>query len=58
MLRAARLAREGGADPRRLATMGGLPESVSDGLEDAILSAVLTEILPHLLELDARVKGG
>lgn len=53
MFRAARLAREGkGGAP---GSTEGAPESVADGLEQAILSAVLPEIQPHLLELEALV---
>ena len=57
MFRAARLAREGGLDAPGQAAIGGVPESVSEGLDQAILSAVLPRIKPHLLELEALVTG-
>ena len=56
MFRAARLAREGRFDAKGAATEG-VPESVADGLDQAILSAVLPRIKPHLLELEALVTG-
>ncbi len=55
LFRAARLAREGGD---RYAGVGATPdESVADGLDQAILRAVQPQIKPHLLELEALVKG-
>ncbi len=53
LFRAARLARAG----ERAAT-ASVPGSVADGLDQAILGAVLPRIRPHLLELEAQVIGG
>ena len=56
MFRAARLVREGGGLGN--AAAGGSLHGVADGLDQAILSAVLPRIKPHLLELDALVAPG
>jgi transcriptional regulator with XRE-family HTH domain len=55
MFRAARLAREGGLADR--GDTAGVPESVTDGLDQAILTAVLPWIHPHLMELEGLVRG-
>jgi transcriptional regulator with XRE-family HTH domain len=53
MFRAARRAAEDGLNRAE----AGVPESVAEGLDQAILSAVIPRIKPHLLELEALVKG-
>jgi tetratricopeptide (TPR) repeat protein len=55
MFRMARLAREGGADSGGGSPKGETPQRVAEGLDQAILSAVLPWIKPHLLELEALV---
>lgn len=57
MFRSARLAREGGSNAGGRAAGGGILESIADGLDQAILGAVLPRIKPHLLELEALVKA-
>ncbi|HEV2853274.1 MAG TPA: helix-turn-helix transcriptional regulator [Thermoanaerobaculia bacterium] len=57
MFRAARLAAEGGLNAVSQAD-AKVPESVADGLDRAILGAVIPRIQPHLLELEALVRGG
>ena len=53
MFRAARRAAEGGSNRADAV----VPESVAEGLDQAILGAVIPRIKPHLLELEALVRG-
>ena len=53
MFRRARLAAEGGFEANSRANPGTVPESLSAGLDQAILSAVFPQIQPHLVELEA-----
>ena len=57
MFRAARLARDGGADSGGGAPEGESPQRVAESLDQAILSTVLSRIQPHLLELEALMTG-
>jgi transcriptional regulator with XRE-family HTH domain len=58
MFRAARLASEGVVETNSRAGARTAPESVADGLDRAILNAVLPRIKPHLMQLEALVIGG
>ena len=58
LFRRARLTAEGGGlDANNRAGAGAVPGSIADGLDQAILNAVLPRIKPHLLELEALVTG-
>jgi transcriptional regulator with XRE-family HTH domain len=57
IFRTARVAVEGGGRAPAEAPEAPIPESIAEGLDRAIVEAVLPSLAPHLLELEATVSG-